>query len=273
MKLYVLPYQQWSSAAKKISKGLRALRIKLNRSRFKPGINKVVINWGSTEPPIDIGHSVLNYPYHVAEAVNKLVALDRLKDNEVRVPRFTNNKEVAASWWEDDPDTVVFCRTLLRSSGGKGIVIAESPLDLVDAPLYTKRVRKSDEYRVHVFNNVVIDVAHKRLRRGLVNDNNRNAFVRNFDNGWIHAHENVNCPEAAKEMALKAIKALGLHFGAVDIGVTKKGLPFVFEVNTAPGLENQQTINAYINAINNYKKEEEQKYANANKPKINNLWR
>lgn len=271
MKLYVLPYQQWSNSAKRISRELRARRIKLFRSRFRPKPTRLVINWGNSNPPFVGYDNMLNKPDSVVLATNKLLAFEVLQANEVRVPKWTTDIDEAIKWF-DKPDTVVFCRTLLRSSSGKGIVIAKTPLDLVKAPLYTRRVRKTDEYRVHVFNNVVIDVAHKRLRNGLANEANRNAFVRNIDNGWIHAHENVNCPQEAKDLAVKAVAALGLHFGAVDIGVTKSGLPFVFEVNTAPGLENKQTIGAYITAINNYKKEEEQKHANAQRNKNQIQW-
>ncbi len=260
---FVLPYKRGSQAAKRIKEGIRAKMIRLVGSRWRPTARKLVINWGHTQPPLNIGVQVLNRPVAVVNAVNKAVALAQLYGANIAIPDFTTNVNEARQWFDTDPNTVVFCRTLLRSSGGKGIVIAKSAAELVNAPLFTKRVKKRDEYRVHVFQGAVIDVAHKRLKNGKATEENRNAYVRNHENGWIFAHQNVVCPDNVKEIAVKAVNALSLDFGAVDIGVNKAGEAFVFEVNTAPGLENQQTIQAYINAFNNYKKKEEEKDENA----------
>lgn len=266
LKLYVLPYKRGSRAVRQIRESLRAPVIKLINSRWRPRPTRAVINWGHTNPPIDLGVNILNKPEAVANAVNKLTALSTLKDAGISVPKHTHSREIAEDWFQKE-GTVVFCRTLLRSSGGKGIVIAESPQQLVRAPLYTRRIRKSEEYRVHVFSEEVIDVVKKRLRNGMAGLAGRNSYVRNHDNGWVFAHDNVNCPDSVKQAAVASVKALGLTFGAVDIGVTKSGLVFVFEVNTAPGLENQQTIAAYTKAFKNYKKKEEEKqnYANINR--------
>lgn len=251
VKLFVLPYNRASKSAKVISRALNAKRIKLRNSRFTWNVKKLIINWGQTN---DIGFGFyVNHPSRVSAAVNKLNALTILKECGIKVPAFTSNVNEARQWFDANPDAVVFCRTLLRSSGGKGIVIAETADQLVRAPLYTKRIKKAEEYRIHVFDGEVIDVVKKKLRNGQAGRQGRNPYIRNHDNGWVFAHDNVECPDNVKQEAVKAVTALGLNFGAVDIGVTKKGLPFVFEVNTAPGIENDVTIKSYINAFNNYK--------------------
>ena len=58
------------------------------------------------------------------------------------------------------------------------------------------------------------------------------------------------------ELALGALTALGLDFGAVDIlACLGKEIPrrlskaVICEVNTSPGLECTQTIKAYVDAI------------------------
>ena len=69
--------------------------------------------------------------------------------------------------------------------------------------------------------------------------------VRNHDNGFIFVRGGFTAPDAVLEEARRAIKALGLDFGAVDIiWNDKQGKAFVLEVNTAPGLEGQ-TIEDY----------------------------
>lgn len=261
MKLFVMPYRKGSNGAREMRDGLEATMIKTERSRYRPKANHLVVNWGNAEPNVAIGDSVLNKPLAVGVAVNKLTAFRVMQEAGVSVPEFTTDVNVARAWAQDEK--VVFCRTLLRSSEGKGIVLARTPAEVVAAPLYTKRVAKRDEFRVHVFKGEVIDAVQKRLRRDAQNDANHNAFIRNHDNGWVFAHENVVVPDAAKAEAIKAVEALNLDFGAVDLAVTARGRVYVFEVNTAPGLENKATIVAYVNAIKNYnnKKEEEKEYA------------
>lgn len=149
-------------------------------------------------------------------------------------------------------DSKVVCRTLLRASEGRGIVVARSAEELVAAPLYVKFWPKETEYRVHVFNGEVIDVAQKRLRNGARNQEGRNPYIRNTANGWVYTHENVNISGRARELACDAVRSVGLTFGAVDLAVNQRGDICVFEINTAPGLENTATINAYRDAIRRY---------------------
>jgi glutathione synthase/RimK-type ligase-like ATP-grasp enzyme len=47
------------------------------------------------------------------------------------------------------------------------------------------------------------------------------------------------------------VKALGLTFGAVDLGLTPTGKFKILEVNRAPGIEGS-TIEAYVKAINKW---------------------
>ena len=55
--------------------------------------------------------------------------------------------------------------------------------------------------------------------------------------------------KSVKEQALKAIQALGLDFGAVDVGYnTRENKAYVYEVNSAPGLQGT-TLTAYTNAF------------------------
>jgi glutathione synthase/RimK-type ligase-like ATP-grasp enzyme len=117
--------------------------------------------------------------------------------------------------------------------------------DVPDAPLYTKYEKRKREYRVHVWGNEVLDVTEKRKRRGVDADSR----IRSWDNGWVFCREDVNYPPHVASVAVDAVHALGLDFGAVDVGYNVlKERAFVFEVNTAPGLEGT-TLEKFANKI------------------------
>jgi glutathione synthase/RimK-type ligase-like ATP-grasp enzyme len=106
-------------------------------------------------------------------------------------------------------------------------------------------VKKKNEYRVHVFKDAVIDVQQKRKRREADVDYR----VRNHEGGWVFCRENVDCPADVTREALKAVHALGLNFGAVDVGWNEHyEEACVYEVNSAPGLEGT-TLLIYADCI------------------------
>jgi glutathione synthase/RimK-type ligase-like ATP-grasp enzyme len=66
----------------------------------------------------------------------------------------------------------------------------------------------------------------------------------------VFCHDKVKpLSEAAKEASIRAVAALGLDFGGVDILVKKDGSCAVLEVNSAPGIEGT-TLDKYAEAIN-----------------------
>lgn len=172
--------------------------------------------------------------------------------------------------WLDGGHQVVVRKTT-KGSAGRGIRVL-SPQnwhgrieDIEEAPLYTRYYPKTHEFRIHVFNGQVIDFTEKKAKEGVEVDR----VVRNHDNGWVHAH-NVTPMfwrgrAAIEDASVASVKALGLDFGAVDVlavlgpfmneGPTpddakREVVSFkVCEVNTAPGLENTSTIEAYSKAI------------------------
>ena len=119
---------------------------------------------------------------------------------------------------------------------------------VVQAPLYTKYVKKKSEFRVHVFDNEVIHVQEKRRRAGVEDVDNQ---IRNHDNGWVFCVQNVEAPADVTDQALRAVRAAGVDFGAVDVIYNqKKNEAYVLEINTAPGLEGT-TLEKYADAILN----------------------
>lgn len=137
---------------------------------------------------------------------------------------------------------------MINGHSGAGIVIASSPEEIVDAPLYVEYIPKKEEYRVHVFKGQVIHSSRKARKKD-VPDEEVNWKVRNHKNGFIFQHENFELPEECVVKAKEAVALCGLDFGAVDIiWNDKQQKAYVLEINTAPGLEGK-TLEAYANAF------------------------
>lgn len=112
-----------------------------------------------------------------------------------------------------------------------------------------------NEYRVHSFNGKSIRAGKKVLRDGFAVAGQQttgqrvaHAWIRSWDGGWRIAYDGVSSKQRHRDIAHAAVKALGLTFGAVDIGERQDGSLVVLEVNRAPGLEGG-TIDVYKNAI------------------------
>lgn len=242
----VYAYNRFSKSAKSIADALGVRRIKHHNSKWRPRHDSVVLNWGSTDLPLKLaGTAIINGPDAVIRASNKLMSLQMFKAHDVPCPEFTTSPVTAREWLQQGP---VVCRVLLRANSGRGIVVAERPEELVPAPLYTKYFKRKDEYRVHVVRGQVIDIQRK-MRKLEVPDEEVNWLVRNHSNGFIFGRGGVNAPDAVVAAALKAVQALGLDFGAADVGYNElKNQAVVFEVNTAPGLQGL-TLDAYVQAL------------------------
>ena len=251
--LYLYPYNPHSVSARNLARALRIKRIKHENSKFRVGAHNTVVNWGSSSLPNDIIEAcgVVNIPEAVGLCTNKLKFFEFIFATfPTYIPSFTTNYDVAANWIMHGKTVVV--RELLNGSGGEGITLAKTIEDLSQAPLYTQYIPKREEYRVHVFENVVIDIQRK-ARVSITEDEDVNWQIRNHDNGFIYAREDISVPEAVLEMSKEIVPTLGLHFGAVDIiWNEKRGRPYVLEVNTAPGLEGT-TLEIYTEVFTQYK--------------------
>ena len=246
--LRILPYKAASVSAKSLANELNCLRLKTEGSRWKGGLGKTLINWGSSSLPEAIRGStrVLNHPTHTVVAGDKLKALEALNAFGVPVPEYTEQKEIAENWINDGVKVV--CRTLLRANSGRGIVLASSQEELVNAPLYVAYKKKTQEYRVHVIADEAVMLQRKARNRD-VPDDQVNWQIRNHTNGFIFAHnEEHEYPEGIEDVARLALSALNLDFGAVDIIYHRDYGLCVLEVNTAPGLEGT-TLSVYADKL------------------------
>lgn len=244
----IFPYKMGSKSGKELAHGLGAKRVYPNR-RYRYRQGHTIINWGNTQLPDwyteQAGENMLNKPSSVQKACDKLLCLNTLRDSGVPCLEFTEDIMEAIDW------DIVYVRNTLNGHSGQGIEVIDTSVNMLpDAPLYTRAVNSCGEYRIHVFGDKVIDF-RKKSRRNEDHASEEQSRVRTHDNGWIFRMGGIEITERQKDVALRAIKALGLDFGAVDMLKDDDGNDIVIEVNTAVGLTGS-TITNYVNAINEY---------------------
>lgn len=130
-------------------------------------------------------------------------------------------------------------------------------LDLLSPPTapayYSRKEILNREFRVHSFLGRSIRAGVKAPREGFglgIAGPTRQAhpWVRSYDGGWKIAYDQFESTRVMRDLAHAACTALGLQFGAVDLGEKPDGSLIVLEVNRAPGLEGG-TVESYAGAI------------------------
>lgn len=186
--------------------------------------------------------------YSYGNLIDKCTQYRYFTANDIPCPEYTFVREQACDWVSNG--NVVFARTLTRASEGKGIVVAETVDQLVDAPVYTKYAKKKREFRVHIFKDQVVQVVEKRKRSGWGGP--RDTRIRNTANGYVFCRDVVDPPAGLREVALRASLVTNSDFRGVDIGYNElKDQLFVIEVNSAPGIEGSN-VDDYVNTILSY---------------------
>lgn len=245
-RVIIVPYKMGSKSAKALKEGLVAENIrcfrKLTTSNFLPKPTDLLVYMGGTGVLGPQGIQ-LNQCRNIAQ--NKLSTLRVLTDQNIPCVEWTTDPQVARQYGS------VVCRHTLTGHSGQGIEIWDAlpGRELPNAPLYTKYFKRKYECRIHVFNGKVIDAQIKRKRAGTEGDTDNQ--VRNVHTGWVYCREGYTPDDRVKAIAIAAVAALELDFGAVDIIYNQHHNEYrVLEVNTAPGLEGT-TLTNYIKEIKN----------------------
>jgi hypothetical protein len=135
MSLKIFPYKAGSISAKRLAKSLGVLRV---RPTYNARRKDVIVNWGSSTPPhFRWMEQDLNKPHNIALASNKLnTFLEYRTKSFIHVPQWTTNPSEAQHWL--DLGLKTYCRKLLSSHSGNGIVVCNAGDTLISAPLYTQ---------------------------------------------------------------------------------------------------------------------------------------
>ena len=98
----------------------------------------------------------------------------------------------------------------------------------------------------NVMDKATMEVMLRRQAKKFAQDG-ANMLIRSNRLGWKFIRVK-SIDKALEEQAVKALKAIGLDFGAVDCCVDAAGKPWVIEVNSGPGLE-ESTFDAWVEAF------------------------
>lgn len=245
VKIYA--YNTGSKGARLLAEALGCKVLRKSGSAYVPRVGHTVINWGKGR--IHHPARTLNHPERVGNAINKRSALNIMSAAGVSVPPATVGKGQVQQWL--DAGHKVFARTILDGHEGVGIVVIKPGDTIPNAPLYTKYIPKDREYRVHVMGGAIIDTVRKVLSSNA--PANASKLIRNTANGYVFARREgpastpIVVPQGVHTEARKAVEALGLDFGAVDVIWSRStNKAYVLEVNTAPGIEGT-TVQIYAN--------------------------
>ena len=207
----------------------------LRKKGAKVATPDFLIRWGNgRDPESDTGRS-LNPAKAIWTAGDKLASFQKLAQAEVRIPEFTTTAP--------DSDGVWLARKR-RGFGGRDIQVYEGAA-IPGTEFYSRYVPNDREYRVHVVGDKIVRVQRKYLERPA---QRRSEYIKNHQNGYVFKTPSKRLNKDRLDAAVKAVQALGLDFGAVDLVVGHDNLCYVLEVNTAPACA-PKTLQAYAVAL------------------------
>lgn len=190
----------------------------------------VLIRYGSTEPAPEPVERVINSAEAIARAVDKRGSLLVFLENGVEAP-----------CPEDYPSALPAVGRKKRHERGSGFWLCLQEADVksalrAGADYFIPYIPTRDEYRVHIIDGVVPFM--QRKARTHPTKHRLSPWLRNRVTGW----RLIRCPQIPEVcwIAARAVKALGLDFGAVDILVSDTNELLVLEVNTSPALRGVQ---------------------------------
>lgn len=205
-------------SAKLIAEESDGIEVARGRDRMRGDIN-----WGRYKANTQLNPDITN-------VTNKRVMRELFKEHGVPMPRLACLDEVC-SMRDDDK----FVGRPDYHSKGRGLWVCNSRADVERALRGTRRKRAAThfmeyieaprEYRVHVFKGMSIRISEKQF---FIDDDGKKDYTT--------IKPSITRLAYIRDAAKKAVEAVGLDFGAVDILANDEGQCWVLEVNAAPGL-------------------------------------
>lgn len=223
-----------STGARDLAEALKGIRLRnfdgmdfwVKGRKIEPKAGDLMICWGHSLPELE-GVKVLNGK----SPGNKFRSALMLQGGGVPTIKVTPTR---------GEDTII--PRLHNHVGGDDLL--KSP---PKADFWVKKETLLREFRIHSFCGKSIRAGIKVPRAGMT----PHPWVRSFDAGWRIDYENFKSTAPMRGLAHKAVKVLGLDFGAVDIGEKADGSLMILEVNRAPGIEGG-SVEAYVRGINRW---------------------
>lgn len=218
----------------------KAFRKRTNK-RFK---TDVVLRWGSTESFDRLKSRLeLNSLEAVSNASNKGVMMKKLVEANLPTPSilfdpFHKTTEELDAFRNDEGGFYI--------RGANNEVRYDDTVRAGDLYVSKPVENKRREYRVHVFNGEVIAIYEK-----IPNEEGVRLFKAHNCHFELKTPENCKLNIQNQQECIKAVNALGLLFGGVDVIRDKDQNIFISEVNSAPAL-NGTNIDRYVTKITEY---------------------
>ena len=193
-----------------------------------------VVVYGKSKEPLfrPLVQRFFNDPALIRANKDKLTQYAKFTASSVRIPRYTESMEVARAWLQDG--SIVLARDFGNAHDGDGIRVVREVHSLSPSKFYTEYVKKYREYRISVVAGKVVDYQQKKRENGSTQSADQ-ALIRTGANGYVFCRNDITPPRHATcGQAVKAVQALGLDFGGVDIMEAHDGKAYVLEVNKAP---------------------------------------
>ena len=200
-----------------------------------------LIRWGATANIPRKPKRVVNSMKAIQAASNKREALELMRKAGISVPIVLTAGEVKL-------EHLPVLGRKDKHVGANDIFLCMQMRDVERAKAigcthFSKYIPTKAEYRAHVFGDSVIKVSQKILTD---QDAATQPWIRNLAAGYTFRQPELRLSGAARGLAIDAVNALGLHFGAVDIIIGDDDQAYVLEVNTAPGLQTDTSLDAYL---------------------------
>jgi hypothetical protein len=229
--------------ARKLSRLLRA-----RHDNIYHGDENYVIWWGSSylkDSYDSLSRRVIsiNNPNSVSKMADKLSMLKLFRMQHIKFPKCILSQDEFLTALREPGIEYPYIARPVYHHGGRYFYFVNN---IKEANMYLERgyilskfiPNVRNEYRIMFWGEYIFECD---IKKPLSEESNTD--IKNHDNGWIFTPMNDTKPRSSViSAAREAHNASGLHFSAVDCCITEDNKPYIFEVNSAPGLINRKLV-------------------------------